>query len=59
MRAGVFRPNRPDVVAQAFTGMLLQVVSWWIEQENVPVSEVTESLLEFAFRGLLVERSLA
>lgn len=58
MRAGVFRPNRPDVVAQAFTGMLLQVVSWWIEQENVPVSEVTESLLEFAFRGLVVERRL-
>jgi AcrR family transcriptional regulator len=58
MRGGVFRPNRPGVVAQAFTGMLLQVVSWWIEQENVPVSEVTESLLEFAFHGLLVERSL-
>jgi AcrR family transcriptional regulator len=58
MRAGVFRTNRPDVVAQAFTGMLLQVVSWWIEQENIPVSEVTESLLKFAFRGLLVERSL-
>jgi len=58
MRAGVFRPNRPDVVAQAFTSMLLQVVSWWIEQENVPVSEVTESLLEFAFHGLVVERML-
>jgi AcrR family transcriptional regulator len=58
IRAGVFRPNRPDVVAQAFTGMLLQVVSWWIEQENVPVSEVTESLLEFAFHGLVVERRL-
>jgi hypothetical protein len=56
MRASVFRPNRPDVVAQAFTGMLLQAVSWWIEQESVPVSEVTESLLEFAFHGLHVDR---
>jgi AcrR family transcriptional regulator len=53
---GIFRPNRPDVVAHAFIGMLIQVVSWWIEQENIPVSEITDSLLEFALRGLLANR---
>ncbi len=53
MRSGAFRANRPDVVAQAFMGMSLQVVSWWIEQENIPVSEITESLLAFIFQGLV------
>lgn len=52
MRTGAFRANRPDVVAQAFMGMSLQVVSWWIEQENIPVSEITDSLLAFIFHGL-------
>ena len=56
MRTGVFRPNRPDVVAQAFIGMLIQVVSWWIEQEKIPVSDITDSLLQFAFYGLTAER---
>jgi len=58
MRTGVFRSNRLDVVAHAFIGMLLQVVSWWIEQENIPVSEVTDSLLKFAFHGLVADRSV-
>ena len=57
MRTGVFRPNRPDVVAHAFIGMLIQVVSWWIEQETIPLSEVTESLLEFTFHGLAANRA--
>ena len=53
IRTGVFRPNRPDVVAHAFIGMLIQVVSWWIEQEKIPVSEITDSLMEFTFHGLI------
>lgn len=56
LRTGAFRPNRPDVVAHAFIGMLIQVVSWWIEQEKIPVSEITDSLLEFAFHGLTADR---
>jgi AcrR family transcriptional regulator len=56
MRTGVFRPNRSDVVAHAFIGMLIQVVSWWIEQEKVPVSEITDSLLKFTFYGLVADR---
>jgi AcrR family transcriptional regulator len=57
MRAGVFRKSRPDILAHAFIGMSLQVISWWIEQEDVPVEEVTETLIDLAFRGLECEAS--
>jgi len=52
MQAGIFRPSRPDIVAHALIGMLLQVVSWWIEQEEVSLSEVTEGLTDVLFHGL-------
>ncbi len=52
MQLGVFRPNHPDVVAHAFVGMSLEVVSWWIEQEHIPLAEITEALLQFVFHGL-------
>jgi hypothetical protein len=31
--------------------MTLQVVSWWIEQEAIPVEEVTRSLIDLALHG--------
>jgi len=46
------------VVAHAFIGMLIQVVSWWIEQENIPLCEITDALLEFTFHGLATNRSV-
>lgn len=52
MDSGAFRPGNPEVWAQAFIGMSLQVVSWWIEQESVPLEEVTRSLSDLAFRGI-------
>jgi AcrR family transcriptional regulator len=52
MESGAFRPNDPDVWAQAFIGMSLQVVSWWIEQESVPLEDVTRSLGDLAFHGI-------
>jgi AcrR family transcriptional regulator len=52
MQQGAFRPNRPDVLAPAFIGLSQQVVSWWIEQEDVSLAEVTESVLDFVFHGL-------
>lgn len=53
MSEGVFRKGRPELIAQAFIGMSLQVVSWWIEQEDLPMETVTEELARFAFYGLL------
>ncbi len=51
---GIFRPNRTDVVAHAFVGMALQIVSWWIERDDIPVAEITEALLRFVFHGLAI-----
>lgn len=54
MREGVFRDGNALIWAQAFIGMSLQVVSWWIEQDNVPIEDVAASLSELALRGMLV-----
>jgi AcrR family transcriptional regulator len=56
MESGAFRRGHPEVWAQAFIGMSLQVVSWWIEQESVPLEEVTRSLSDLAFRGIASDR---
>lgn len=53
MRTGAFRQGHPDVWAQAFIGMSLQVVSWWLEQEAVPIEEVTRSLTDLALHGIV------
>src|SRR3972149_6289958 len=39
MRSGTFRSANADIWAQAFIGMSIEVVSWWIEQEGVPIEE--------------------
>ena len=53
MGSGAFRQGNPDIWAQAFIGMSLQVVSWWIEQEAVPIEDVTRSLTDLAFHGIV------
>jgi AcrR family transcriptional regulator len=50
---GTFRDGNTKIWAQAFIGMSLQVVSWWIEQESIPVEEVTHSLIDLALHGTL------
>lgn len=55
MELGVFRRSRPDVIAQAFIGMSLQVVSWWLEQTEVPIEEVSASLTDLAFHGMMAD----
>jgi len=52
MQARSFRPNNPEVVAQAFIGLSLQVVSWWLEREDVAVDTVIEAVLDFVFHGI-------
>ena len=50
---GTFRDGNTRIWAQAFIGMTLQVVSWWIEQESILVEEVTRSLIDLALHGTL------
>lgn len=52
-RTGTFREGNTRIWAQAFIGMTLQVVSWWIDQESVPVEEVTRTLIDLALHGTL------
>jgi AcrR family transcriptional regulator len=52
MQQHVFRPNDPTVLAQAFVGLSLDTVSWWLDQQAVSLASVTESLLDFVFHGI-------
>jgi AcrR family transcriptional regulator len=53
MRSGAFRDGDERIWAQAFIGMSLQVVSWWVEQEGVSLTDVTRSLSDLAFHGVV------
>jgi AcrR family transcriptional regulator len=50
--SGAFRDGNSAIWAQALIGMSLQVVSWWIEQEDVPIEDVARSLSELALHGI-------
>ena len=52
METGALRDGDAMIWAQAFIGMSLQVVSWWIEQEDVPIEDVAASLSELALHGM-------
>ena len=53
MRAGVFRLNRPDVVAHAVIGLSMQVVSWWLSHQDIPIEEVSATVMDLVFHGIL------
>ena len=50
--SGAFHDANSAIWAQALIGMSLQVVSWWIEQEDVPIEDVARSLSDLALFGL-------
>jgi len=52
MARGTFRSADAAVWAHALTGMSLQVVSWWIDQEGVSIEEVARSLSDLAMHGI-------
>jgi AcrR family transcriptional regulator len=52
MASGAFRAADAAVWGQALIGMSLQVVSWWIDQEGVPIEEVAHSLSDLALYGI-------
>lgn len=56
MQAGLFRGKSADLVAQAIIGMALRSVSWWLDQTEVSVEDVSETLIDLALNGLLLPR---
>jgi AcrR family transcriptional regulator len=50
--SGAFRQGATGIWAQALIGMSLQVVSWWIEQENVPIEAVAKELSDLSLYGI-------
>jgi AcrR family transcriptional regulator len=53
MEHGALRRGDAMIWAQAFIGMSLQVVSWWIEQDDVPIEQVAASLSDLALHGMV------
>jgi AcrR family transcriptional regulator len=53
MQAGAYRQCDAMVWAQAVIGMSLQVVSWWIEQDDVPIEDVAAALSDLMLHGML------
>jgi len=49
--AGVLQSFRPAIVAQAVVGMLSQVVSWWLEHEDISVEEITHTISRLLMEG--------
>ena len=52
MEHGDLRRGDAMIWAQAFIGMSLQVVSWWIEQDDVPIEQVAATLSDLALHGM-------
>jgi len=50
---GVFVAVAPAVAAQAVVGMATQMLSWWTEQDSVPIERVEETIIRLTLRGLV------
>ncbi len=53
MRQGLFAPYPTALIAQAVVGLLTQVVSWWITQDEVSLDEAIEASNRFIAQGIL------
>jgi AcrR family transcriptional regulator len=53
MRQGLFAPYPTALIAQAVVGLLTQVVSWWITQDEVSLEEAIEATNRFIAQGIL------
>ena len=53
MEIGALREGDAMIWAQAFIGSSLQVVSWWIEQDDVPIEDVAAALSDLMLHGML------
>jgi AcrR family transcriptional regulator len=51
--SGAFGPLPPAIVAQAVVGMATQVLSWWTENESVPIETLIETTSALALGGIV------
>lgn len=54
--AGVFKPMRPALVAQAIVGMLSQIVHWWFDHEDVPIEEMIATTHRLLTQGTAISK---
>ena len=55
--AGAFTPFHPAIVAQAIVGMLSQVVSWWLEHDDLSIEEITHTVHRMIQDGIAVKEN--
>ena len=55
VRAGVFRDLPPAFAAQAIVGMLSQLTSWWIDQPDISIEEITSMTHRMLTQGTTVQ----
>ncbi len=52
IEAGVFTALPTGLTAQAVIGMVTQMLSWWTQNESVPLETIHETVMTLALRGL-------
>jgi AcrR family transcriptional regulator len=57
MDAGIFRRNRPELVAHAVIGLCMQVISWWLGHQEISIEEMGGAVMDLVFHGLLAKES--
>jgi AcrR family transcriptional regulator len=54
IQAGIFAPHPPQVVVHAVIGLLTQVVSWWITQDEITLEEAVKAANGLIASGLFL-----
>lgn len=52
---GAFKPFRSAIVAQGIVGLLSQVVSWWLEHDDIAIEEITDTVHRMLQHGLAIQ----
>lgn len=54
---GAFKPLRSAIVAQGIVGLLSQVVSWWLEHDDIAIEEITDTVHRMLQHGIAVKEN--
>jgi AcrR family transcriptional regulator len=54
---GAFKPLRPAIVAQGIVGLLSQVVSWWLEHDDIAIEEIIGTAYEMLQHGIAIKEN--
>lgn len=53
----VFKPLRSAIVAQGIVGLLSQVVSWWLEHDDIAIEEITDTVYRMLQHGIAIKEN--